>query len=744
MGERSPSICRVCVNSCPVIVEVEQGRVVKVEGDRENPVYGGYSCVKGRAEPEVLYDPNRLLHSQKRRPDGTFGPIAVGSAMDEVAEKVGQIIDRYGPRSVAGYFGTMSVEQMPTTPFLVSFIKALGSPMLFSAHTIDKPGKLTGRALHGFWGAPPQVFDRPEVALLVGLNPYQSYFGAAGGNPGKWIAQRLREGMQLIAIDPRKSDLARRATLHIQPVPGVDIEILACLINVILAEDLFDHDFVEENVDGLEALRLAVRDFTPSAVAAWADVPAEDLVSAARIFGKAKRGYIALGVGPSFSSSTTLVEYLALNLETLCGHWLRAGERVRRTGTFLPAPDYKAQATPPYLACGFGEKLRVHGLTNTASGMPTGVLADEILLEGEGQVRALIVAGGNPVSAWPDQLKAVRALKSLELLVQIDPWMSSSARLAHYVIAPKRSYEVTGVTNTIDNVLLLQQFYGPEDSYAQYALALVEPPPGSELIEDWEFFYGVAQRMGLKLELDPVLPFVGKPMPLISIDMQLKPTTEEIIEQFSANGRIPLAAIIANPHGSSFPEPAVFVGPKDPGWTGKLDLANGDMMTDLAALLAERRAPRSGEGQVSESSRFPFRLIHRRVQQSYNSNQSYSVAATGRSYNPAFLHPDDLEVLGVTAGDAIEIESRTATIRAIAQPDDSLRRGLVSIAHGFGDMPDRDDEFREIGSPAGRLLDGEDFIDRYMGMPRMGNIPVAIRGLEVEAAPTGSSDATSV
>jgi anaerobic selenocysteine-containing dehydrogenase len=739
MGEMFPSLCRSCVNCCPVIVEVEQGKVVRVEGDRDNAVYGGYSCVKGRAEPEVMYDPNRLLHSQKRRPDGTFEPIAVEHAMDEVAAKLEQLIERYGPRSVAGYFGTMSVMQMLTTPFLTSFIKALGSPMNFSAHTIDKPGKLTGRALHGYWGAPPHAFDRPDVALLVGLNPYQSYFGAPSGNPGKWIAQRLRDGMQLIVVDPRRSDLARRAALHIQPKPGTDIPILACLINVILTENLVDREFVDENVTGVDTLRRAVGAFAPDLVAAWADVPAEDLVRAARTFATAKRGYVALGVGPSFSSSTTLVEYLSLNLETLCGHWFRAGEKIPRTATFLPSPVYKAQATPPYPACGFGEKLRVHGLTNTASGMPTGVLADEILLEGEGQVRALISVGGNPVSAWPDQLKAIRAMKSLDLLVQIDPWMSSSARLAHYVIATKRSYEVAGVSNTIDNTILMQTFYGTEESYAQYSPALVAPPEGSELIEDWEFFYGVAQRMGLGIELNPSLPFVDRPMPLISIDMHRKPTTEQLIERFSEGGRVPLSEVKRHPHGSLFPEPAVYVEPKDPGWTGRLDVGNGEMMNDLAALLEDYCANPVPDGPLNGTAPYPFRLIHRRVQQSFNSTLTYCATSVGRSYNPAFLHPADLEELGVVAGDVVEVGSRTATIRAIVQPDDSLRRGLVSIAHGFGDMPDRDDEFREIGSPAGRLLDGEDFIDRYMGMPRMGNIPVAIRPLLVEAAPTGSA-----
>src|SRR5262249_39759440 len=156
----------------------------------------------------------------------------------------------------------------------------------------------------------------------------------------------LRAGMQLIVIDPRKTDVARRATLHLQPVPGEDIAILAALINVILVESRFDAAFVAENADGLDELRATVLPFTPAAVGGRAAGAPDDIVRAARMFADATRGYAAAGVGAGFSASSTLVEYLVLNLETLCGRWLRAGERVGRTSTFVAAPQPKAQASP--------------------------------------------------------------------------------------------------------------------------------------------------------------------------------------------------------------------------------------------------------------------------------------------------------------------------------------------------------------------------------------------------------------
>jgi anaerobic selenocysteine-containing dehydrogenase len=173
--------------------------------------------------------------------------------------------------------------------------------MLFSPNTIDKPGRNVAQSLLGSWQAPVQGYHEPDVALLLGLNSFQSYYGVACGHPAKWLGERLRSGMKLIVVDPRRTDLARRASLHLQPVPGEDVAILACLINVIIADRLYDKEFVAENVDGFKTLARSVESFTPDLVAARADIRADDLVRCAHEFGGARRGYAAAGVGPGFS-----------------------------------------------------------------------------------------------------------------------------------------------------------------------------------------------------------------------------------------------------------------------------------------------------------------------------------------------------------------------------------------------------------------------------------------------------------
>ena len=184
------SFCRFCHAFCGIKVTVEDGKVAKVIGDVDNPMYRGFTCVKGRALPEQHNHPDRLLHSMKRMPDGTYQAIPVAQAMDEIAARLRDIIDEYGPRSVALYAGTFSFHYPVGNEVAKGFMKAIGSNMRFSSGSIDQPGKGIARALHGTWSAGPQPFSESDTWMLVGANPAISMWG---GIPQFDPARRLRE-----------------------------------------------------------------------------------------------------------------------------------------------------------------------------------------------------------------------------------------------------------------------------------------------------------------------------------------------------------------------------------------------------------------------------------------------------------------------------------------------------------------------------------------------------------------------
>jgi anaerobic selenocysteine-containing dehydrogenase len=367
--------------------------------------------------------------------------------------------------------------------------------------------------------------------------------------------------------------------------------------------------------------------------------------------------------------------------------------------------------------------MRVHDFVSSIAGVQTSAIPDEILLEGEGQVRALISVGGNPAACWPDQLKTVEALRKLELLVQVDPFMSQTSELADYVIPPKMCLE-TPTTNQFDDVII-SVGGGPSltkgDAFGQYAPALIDPPPGSDLIEEWEFFFLLARHLGMQLTMFPLIPSPENGP--YELDMNGTYTADDLLEIMNRGTRVPFSEVKEHPHGASFRDPSARVLPKEEGWTGRLDVGNPEIMRDLAENLDVEPSP--------DAADYPYRVIGRRLNHMYNSAYNRPKLNKGRRYNPAFMHPSDLEALSLEDGDLVRIASRRAAVAAIVCGDDTLRLGCVSLTHGFGSNdPEEDLDVADVGSSATRLNSMDLGFDRYQGQPLMSNIPVNIRKLD--------------
>lgn len=184
--------------------------------------------------------------------------------MDEVAQKIQFIIERHGPRSVAVYYGTGNVTNPAGSAMARAWMKAIGTDLLFSAMSIDKPAANVSIALHGNWNAGARPMEKCKVWLIVGADPVIAKSnGAPMNNPAQRLKDAVERGTQLIVIDPRKTETAKRASFHIQPKPGYDALILAGMIHIILKENLFEKDFINEHAIGLTELQTAVSLITP-------------------------------------------------------------------------------------------------------------------------------------------------------------------------------------------------------------------------------------------------------------------------------------------------------------------------------------------------------------------------------------------------------------------------------------------------------------------------------------------------
>ncbi len=697
------SFCRFCHANCGIEVDVAGEKPIVIRGDADDPIFGGYTCMKGRELAAAHTHPNRLLHPLRKNASGGFDQITSTQALDEIAAKLSQIIERHGPRAVASYNGTYAFQNAAALPASFGFHKGINSPMVYTSITIDQPAKTYLWARIGNWGGGFHSFRDADVWLALGNNPTISHYAPPGGVPPFSASRRLRDakarGLKLIVADPRATELSQLADHYVQLKPGEDAAFLAGVINIILDEGWHDKAFAQACIAGIPELRSAIREFTPEVTAARCGVTAGAIRETARIFAHAKKGVCTTGTGPEMSGRGGLVAHLVLTLNYLCGRVYRAGDVSPVPKVLFQSAPRTAEVTPPMKLWGEGfAKSRIRGLTALGEEMPCATIADEILTPGEGQVKALICVGGNPAVAWPNQEKVMRALQSLDLLVCIDTRLSQTAQYADYVIAPQMCLEREDITT------LSEWWY--EDPYGRYAEQVV-PAPG-DTMNEWEFYWEIAQRLGTEIKT------AGGPLPT-----DRKPTTFEVFQHFTSGSRVPVGEVRAacdhGAHGAFFPDEHIVVqeGPADS--SARLDVAPEDVIAELREYASVSGA----------SSAFPHRLISRRSKHVFNSSghDLPNLARHGTS-NPAYMNAADMAALGIGDGEKISITSRTGEISAIVRSSNDIRSGLVSMSHAFGGWSD--DKTLTFGSSTSRLVDDETDYDPITGMVRQSAIPVKI------------------
>ena len=503
----------------------------------------GYACFKGLQAAEFHNSDARLLHPLKRQPDGSFARIPLDQALDEIAAGVQSTIGSHGADAIACFLGTAGYMNASASAMLPHFMRAIGSTSYFSSLTIDQSAKIVTQGRLGTWAAGRQPWDGADVWMLVGANPLVSLSSAAGLPPyngQKRLRDSVARGLKLVVVDPRRTETAHFAEIHLQPYPGTDPTVMAGLLRIILDHGWEDRDFCAAHVDGLDRLRDALRPFDAEFVGTRTGVPPDRLHAAAAVFGgPGKRGCAGTGTGACMSAQSNFADHMVELLNVVCGRYLRAGERVPNPGVTDPFMPKRAEVIAPTRGWESGRRSRIRGVGTLPGLMSTelacGIMADEMLLPGPGQIRSLFVQGGNPVAAIPDQRKIVEAFRGLDLIVAVDPFLSATAKLAHYIIPPKLQYERADLPMLYG---LSRRFPVP---FMQYTPEIAAPPAGSEVVDDWYVYWALARRLGVPLD------FCGT-----RLDGEVPPTTEDLIRIVLKDGKVPFDEIKAQPGGKIF------------------------------------------------------------------------------------------------------------------------------------------------------------------------------------------------
>jgi len=441
------STCSMCNRMCGVLVYLSNGKVTRVEGDPESPVNMGSLCIKGYAAVERLYHPARLKYPLKRaggRGEGEWHRIPWDEALETIAEAMNSAKEGYGAESVVFAQGAPK----GFGPYFERLRNLFGTPnMTTSAHVCSIPRRIGAFITYGLSPAtaPDQAPDLdypPACVLLWAVNT------AISDLPGYIrLEPALAQGTKLIVIDSRKTDLASRADLWLQPRPGTDLALALAMINVIANEELYDRPFVDNWTIGFQKLKEHVRDNSPK----WAEkvtwVPAEKITEAARMYAQNRPACIRDGNGFEENINSVQTARAIAILRTITGN------------LSIPGGDVDWAALPLGKMAEFilhdklPEEERNKGIGSDGGFIPLPMarvalpqlVTKAILEEKPYPVKVLCIHGSNPLITWSNAEEAYQALMKLDFLYVADLVMTPTAELADIVLPAATYLEVNDV-----------------------------------------------------------------------------------------------------------------------------------------------------------------------------------------------------------------------------------------------------------------------------------------------------------
>ncbi|MFJ3897068.1 molybdopterin oxidoreductase family protein [Streptomyces sp. NPDC090083] len=742
MSRTALRICPLCEATCGLTLTIEGTRVTGARGDRDDVFSRGFICPKGASFGAVDADPDRLRTPLVRR-DGELREATWEEAFDAVAASLRPVVERHGPHAVGVVLGNPNVHTMAGALYPQVLLGALGTRSVFTASTVDQmPKHVSCGLLYGDANAiPVPDLDRTDHLLLIGANPLESNGSlcTAPDFPGRLKALRARGGT-LTVIDPRRTRTARLADRHIAVRPGGDALLLAAMAHVLFDEHLVDLGELTPHVQGVEELRAQLRDFTPEAVTAACDVPAAEIRVLARELAAAPTAAVYGRIGSCTVPHGTLASWLVDVLNILTGNLDRPG------GALFPqaATDRTPRPAGPGRGFALGRwHSRVSQHPEAKGELPLSALAEEIdtaTAEGE-PVRALIAVAANPVLSAPDGARLDKALGSLDFMVSVDPYLNETARHADVVLPPPPPAQSPHHDFAFNTLAVRNQVRYTRPAIPLEPGRMAETEILARLILAATGMHGadpaavdtmvIDQTLG-KAVTDPHSPVHGRDAAEVALRLTGDTGPERRLDMMLRLGPygdgfgarpdgLTLQRLLAHPHGIDLGPLASRLPQPLKTRSGKVELLPQPIADDLPRL--RRAMDDRADGLV---------LVGRRHLRSNNSWMHNVPALTGGTNRCTLhIHPDDAERLGVVDGAPVRVTGAGGEVTAPAEITDALRRGVVSLPHGWGhDRPGT--RLRHAATDPGvnvnQLLDGSQ-LDPLSGNAVLNGVPVEVAAL---------------
>lgn len=717
--------CPLCEATCGLEITIDDGtgRVSRIRGDRDDVFSHGFICPKGSTLRQLHEDPDRLRTPLVRR-DGELQPASWEEAFAVVEARLLPIVEEHGPDAVALYLGNPNVHSLDALLYNGGFVKALRTRNVYSASTLDqRPKEIVNALLYGEPLSVPVIdIDRAGFVVMLGANPLESNgsLATAPDWPGRLKALVARGG-QLVVIDPRRTRTAALATRYLAVRPGTDAFLLAALVQCLFADGAVDLGAAEGLVDGVDQVAAVVRPFPPEAVAPVCGVDAGEIRRLAVDLAAAPTAAVYARIGGNTQQYGTLVSWLVDVLNVLTGNLDRPG------GVLFPLPAAGSANTRP----GRGRppalgrwRSRVRGAPERFGELPAACLAEEIETPGDGQVRALVTMSGNPALSVPNSGRLQKALGSLEFMLCLDIYVNETSRLADVVLPgsgplARSHYDLVFSQLAVRNIARWSPpvLAGPDemaDWQVLAKLALICSGAGA----------GADPAVVDEMTIDRLIERAGLDRDKIRAELAPRRGPDRILDFMLMTGPygLRLSELQAHPHGLDLGA----LRPRLPDVlrtaSGRIELAPELLLQDMARLAADL------EGQPAGGDR-PLVLIGRRDLRSNNSwMHNLPVLTRGRARCTLQMHPEDAGRRGIGDGALVEVRSRVGTVVVPAELSAELRRGVVSLPHGWGhDLPGT--RLQRAATVAGvncNVLTDDAVLDPVSGNAVFNGVPVEV------------------
>ncbi len=660
------SVCPFCGVGCQTKVSVKDGRIVQVDG-RDGPANENRLCVKGRFGYDYVASPQRLTKPLIRREDAPKrGDIVVSDAtvhevfreatweeaLERAAGGLKTVLDEKGGSALAGFGSAKCTNE---EAFLFQKLMRQG----FGTNNVDHCTRLchassVAALMEGIGSgavtAPFTAANDSDCIIVIGARPEQNHPVAA-----TYLKQAAKNGSKLIVMDPRGQELMRHATHALQFKSGTDVALLNAMLHVIVAEKLYDEQYIQANVDGFEALKQKVADFSPEAMAPVCGIDAETIRTVARTYATAERSIIFWGMGVSQHVHGTDNARCLIALTMTTGHVGRPGTGLHplrgqnnvqgaSDAGLIPMvyPDYKSVEDPDI-------RGRYEDAWGRSLDPARGLTVVEIINAiHAGTINAMYILGENPAMSDPDQHHARAALAALDHLVVQDIFLTETAWHADVVLPASSHAEKLGTyTNTNRQV--------------QVGRPVIDLP--GEARQDWELIMDLANRLGLNWSYDgvgDVYREMASFMPsLANISWERLLEEDSVTYPADAPDR-PGNEII---FGSGFPT------------------ANGKARIVPADLIPPDELP---------DEDYPLILTTGRMLEHWHTGAMTRRATTLDAIEPdpvASMNPREIKLRGMVPGDPVTVETRRGAITALLRADRDVPAGMVFIPFCFTEAP---------------------------------------------------------